>query len=93
MPIVVFNKVDTNVYIPLIIGAPLVGEDLATGHVLIAVDENSKNLYNRSLDNPNFIPGEIERKYITTTAQQRVHQPIFRTQVLYPTTQNVQFVL
>ncbi len=81
VPIIVFRKPSPNVYVP-VFPAYVVGEDLIRGHVLIATDDALAQAYREGI-RPIF-----EKSYVERVVAQRVHQPMFRAQVMsaYSTT-------
>jgi len=74
VPIILFRKPLANVYVP-IAPAYVIDEDRAAGHVLIATNEAAIRPY----ESPMAV---IDRRYLSRLIQQRVHQPVFRAQVM-----------
>jgi Predicted restriction endonuclease len=74
VPIILFRKPLPNVYVP-IMPAYVIDEDRTSGHVLIATHDAAVRLHESS-------HAIIDRQYVSRLIQQRVHQPVFRAQVM-----------
>lgn len=74
VPLIVFRKPLPNVYVP-IFPSYVIAEDLDAGFVLIAIDDASA----RAFETPQRIG---DRRYLQRMVQQRLHQPVFRAQVM-----------
>jgi putative restriction endonuclease len=71
-PIILFNKPAPNMYIP-VIGAQIVGEDLADGIVFVASGGDLALAFEAKA---------IDKSYVMRLTMQRMHQPAFRAVVL-----------
>lgn len=73
-PLIFFERPMPNVYVPLV-GAYVVAADFDNLNVTVAIDATMRAQYEMGI-------GEIEKRYITTEIQRRVHQPLFRAQII-----------
>jgi putative restriction endonuclease len=71
-PIIVFNKPEPNMYIP-VIGAQIVGEDLAMDQILVASGGDLALAFEAKA---------INREYVQRLTMQRMHQPAFRAVIM-----------
>jgi putative restriction endonuclease len=74
VPIILFQKPLPNVYVP-IMPSYVIGEDADAGFVFIATNDAAV----RAFDSPQ---DALDRRYLARLIQQRVHQPMFRAQVM-----------
>ncbi len=75
-PIIIFRKPAPNVYVP-ILPAYVVGEDRRAEHFVIAADSSAWRSYTLGSEEP-----LIDRRYVAQMVRRRVHQPVFRAQVI-----------
>lgn len=75
LPLILLRKLETGVYVP-IFPVYVVGDDTSARQFVIALDESL-----RFLPNP-LSPSPIERTYAQRLTMQRLHQPMFRGQVI-----------
>ena len=73
-PIVYFERPMPNVYVPLV-GAYIVDANFRELNVTVAIDSTMRAQFEIGI-------GEIEKRYITSEVKRRVHQPLFRAQVI-----------
>lgn len=73
-PIIYFERPMQNVYVPLV-GAYVVAADFQNLNVTVAIDSTMRAQYEMGI-------GEIEKNYITSEIKRRVHQPLFRAQII-----------
>lgn len=73
-PFIFFERPMPNVYVPLV-GAYVVAADFPNLNVTVAIDATMRAQYEMGI-------GEIEKRYITGEIKRRVHQPIFRAQII-----------
>ena len=75
LPLILLRKLETGLYVP-IFPVYVVADDTASQQFVIALDESL-----RFLSNP-LHPSPIEKKYAEYLTIQRLHQPMFRGQVI-----------
>lgn len=75
LPLILLRKIDRGVYVP-ILPVYVVADDPNSHQFVIALDESL-----RFLTDP-LHPSELERRYAERLTKQRLHQPMFRGQVI-----------
>lgn len=75
---ILFIKTEPNIYVP-VQPVYVVADDEATGSFVIALDEAF-----RFMADPAHLTGD-QRRYALRIARQRLHQPVFRRQVMTAT--------
>jgi putative restriction endonuclease len=73
-PLIYFERPLPNVYVPLV-GAYIVDANFRELNVTVAIDSTMRAQYEMGI-------GEIEKRYVTSEVKRRVHQPLFRAQVI-----------